>query len=265
MKSWAWMVVAATLLSGTTNAQTLHALPSTGLAWRAKPNGNDIARYYPEKAQRAGLSGWTVIECLTEPTGDLKGCQVLGESPVGGEFGFAGLALSKLFKLDASKIAPEMLIGGVATIPIVLTFDGKPGALRNDLAGGPSVLLTPSATGATPCPTPTTPRQTCEPHRFAWAERPTIVETASFVRAAAASPATTAVICPIGADMKLHGCMKAGAADPSQTAAMNGLLPLFTAPPAAEDKALAKDGFVLVQFDWPALKHAVETSVLTRR
>jgi hypothetical protein len=264
MKRLMWLILAAQVLGGAASAQTLHPLPSRGLAWKAMPSANDITRYYPDKAQRAGLSGWAVIECLTETTGDLKSCQLLGEAPAGADFGAAALRLSRLFKLDVSKVAPETLSGGVVTIPIVLTLDGKPRGLRNDLAGGPSVLLTPSAKGATPCPTAAAPSQTCEPHRFEWAERPTITESAPFVRGAAGSPTLTAVICPIGADMKLSHCIQAGSADPTQVAAMNQLLPLFTAPPQAEDKALARDGFVLVQFDWPALKRAVETSVLTR-
>ena len=264
MKSWAWMAMAAMLLGGGAGAQTLHPLPSMGLPWKAKPNGNDIARYYPDRAARAGQAGWTVIECQTEATGAMKSCQVLGEAPAGADFGAAGLALSRLFKLDADKMAPEVLAGGVVTIPIMLVMNGGPTMLRNDLAGGPSVLLTPSPKGATPCPTAAAPNQTCLSHRFIWAEAPTIVETASFVRAAAASPVTTTVICPIGGDMKLAGCMQAGTADPSQVVAMNGLLPLFKSPSEAQDKAPAKDGFILIQFDWPALKHAVETSVLTR-
>ena len=259
------MLAAFLALSGAASAQALHLLAPTGAIWKTKPTGSDMARFYPDRAARAGLSGWAVIECLTETTGDLKDCQVLGEAPLKQDFGAAALKLSRLFKVDTAKITPEMLNGGVVAFPIVLTMDKAPPPLFNHRAGDPAVLLTPSTNGVTPCPTPAAPKQLCTPHRFTWAAAPMLVESAPFVRAAAASPASTALICPIGADMKLEHCMQAGPADPSQLEAMKGLLPLLTAPTQGEDNAPAKDGFVAIQFDWPALKHAVETSVLTRQ
>jgi hypothetical protein len=39
--------------------------------------------------------------------------------------------------------------------------------------------------------------------------------------------------------------------------------PLFTAPTEANDKASAKDDFILPRFGWLALEHAIETSVPT--
>jgi hypothetical protein len=250
------------LLGGPASAQALHAIP-TGFSWRLKPSGDDIARVYPNKARLENKFGWTVIECQTEPTGDIRDCLVLGESPAGYGFGEAGLKLARRFQLDTKKTAPTELTGGVVTIPIMMTMDGSL-PLRNTLAGDQSVLLSPSANGVTLCPTDVAPGQKCRSHRFVWATRPSLVETAPFVRSAGARPATTAVICPIGEDMRLRACTQAGPADPSQIAAMNGLIPLFAAPPQADDKTPAKDGFALIQFDWPALKLAVETSVLTK-
>ncbi len=267
-KSLAVTAVAAMLLNGGAHAQTLHPLPPMGLAWKMKPNADQMAKYYPPEAQRKERSGWTVIECQTEATGDMKACKVLGESSPDLGFGDAGLKLSQFFKLDANKVAPDLLTGGVVTIPIIMnvpTGVRSPVSSPDVLAGQPSVLLKPAKAGDFPCPTTAAPKQTCAPHAFYWAQHPDIGETAPFIRAAAASPATTKLICPIGADMKLVQCMLATSADASQLAAMDSLIALFTVPAQADDNAYAKGGFVLMQFDWPALKHAVETSVLTKQ
>lgn len=258
----------AALLGGTASAQALHPLKPDGALWKTRPNADQMAEYYPAEARRKEVSGWSVIECQTQTTGDLKDCLVLGEAPAGLGFGAAGLKLSQYFKMDPRKASAEVLAGGVVTIPILMqTPDGaRTQTPAFDVsAGQPSVLLTAAKGGNLPCPSSAAPTQTCIAHRFSWAAHPGIVETAPLIRAASASPETTRLICPIGADMKLTGCMLAGQADPSQIKAMDDLLPMFTAPTEAEDKAPAKNGFVLMQFDWPALKHAVETSVLTRQ
>lgn len=257
--------MAAQFLGGAAGAQALHDVSAKGLVWRMKPSGNDMAAVYPQKAQSEERAGWAVVECQILPTGDLKDCQVLGEGPTDYGFGDAALKLAPKFKLDVRKNDPADLAGGVVAIPIILlTPVGAPYPNRDYLAGEPSALLTPAANGRAPCPTKAIPTQTCAVHRFSWATRPSLVETATLVRGAAAAPATTAVLCPIGEDMKLAHCTLTGPADPSQIAAMTGLIPLFTAPAEAEDKAAAKDGFVLVQFNWPSLHRAVETSVLTK-
>jgi hypothetical protein len=267
MRTWTWLPVAAALLSGMASAQALHPLEAKDLAWRKRPNGDDMARYFPIEARNRELPGWVIIECLTEEKGDLKDCQVLNETPTGVGFGDAGLALAKFFKLDARKMAPELLAGGVLTIPILMqTPDGvsRPLPPRNDLAGDPSALLIPAKGGNIPCPAVSNPEQACLAHAFSWSERPGLKATAPFIRAAASTPSMTAMLCRIGGDMKLDQCVQASPAKPSQVAAMNGLLPLFKAPYETREKVSAKNGFALVQFDWQALKRAVDTSVHTR-
>lgn len=267
MKRWIWLACAAALLGGAAQAQALHAIPTdpkTPLVWRMKPSGGDMAAIYPPKAQREEKAGWAVIECQTLASGDLKDCQLLGEAPANYGFGDAALKLASKFKLDPKKNDPAELAGGVVTIPILLlTPTGAPLPHRDYLVGEPSVLLTPAPNGPAPCPTSTASTQTCRVHKFAWATRPRLSETAALVRSAASAPASTTVLCPIGADMKLTRCSLTGPADPSQVAAISGLIPLFTAPAEAEDKTASQGGLAMVQFNWPALKRAVETSVLT--
>lgn len=268
MKLWIGIALAAQLLMGEANAQALHAIakdPSISLAWSRKPNANDMAAAYPQKAQREAKAGWAVIECQTSPTGDFKDCRVLGEAPADYGFGAAALKLAPKFKLDPEKSDPADLNGGVLAIPIVmLTPTGAPVPPRDYLAGDPSALLTPSTKGSAACPTQTAPAQTCSVHKFTWATRPRLEETAALVRAASALPAATTVLCPIGANMKLTRCTLAEEADPSQIAAITGLIPMFTAPGQTDDKTATQDGFAVVQFNWTALKRAVDASALTK-
>lgn len=267
MKSWILIAMTAALLGGGANAQALHAIPTdpkANLVWRMKPNGADIAAIYPQKAQREEKAGWALMECQTQASGDLKDCRLLGEAPANYGFGAAALKLAPKFKLDPKKNDPAELAGGVVAIPIVLlTPTGAPVPPIDALAGDPSVLLTPVLNGPAPCPSNADPAQTCGVHKFIWAARPRIAETAALVSGAAVAPASTTVLCPIGADMKLKGCKLTGEADPSQVAAITGLIPLFTAPAETDDKTASKGGFALVQFNWASLKRAVEASALT--
>lgn len=266
MKRWAWLALAAQCVAGIAGAQTLHPISPKGMPWRTTPSGNDIARHYPPGADRANIGGWTVIECLTQVTGKLEDCKILGEAPAGGGFGEAGLKLIRLFQVDLTKMPPESLAGGVLAMPIILNIpNGAPTPPRNDLAGEPSAVLKPAKAGKLPCPVTGAPDQVCAAHRFSWATRPGIAETAAFVRAAAAAPASSSIICQVGDDQRPTACQPYGPADQTQVEAMKALAPRFTLPPKAEDKTPTKDGFVVMQFDWPALKHAVETSVLTRQ
>lgn len=268
MKLWI-VLLGALLIGGAASAQQLHALPNgpgSPLVWRAKPSANDMAAYYPPKAQRAERAGWAVIECQTLVTGDMKDCLLLGEAPKDFGFGDAALKLSSKFKLDPAKNDPAMLAGGVIAIPILmLTPSDSALPPRDYLAGEPSVLLTPKPNGATPCPTDDAPGRTCSVHKFSWNQRPSLAQTADLVRRAAATPERTTALCSIGVDMKLRGCMLDKASDPTQVAAVSELMALFTAPTQTDDKAPTTNGSVLVQFNWPALKQAVEASVLTRR
>lgn len=268
MKSWVWIGVAAALLGGAASAQALHAIPSDpkgNLVWRMKPKAADIATIYPPKAQREEKAGWAIVECQTQASGDLTDCRVLGEAPADYGFGAAAMKLTPKFKLDPGNNDPAELAGGVVAIPIVLlTPTGAPVPPRDYLAGEPAVMLTPAPKGATPCPTASDPAQTCGAHKFIWDKRPRLAETAALVRAAGIAPASTTVVCPIGADMKLPRCQLIGEADPSQVAAITGLIPLFTAPAQTDDKQATQGGFALIQFNWASLKRAVEASALTK-
>ena len=70
--------------------------------WTAKPTGADVARYYPERAQRRNIEGRATLVCQVAAAGALANCIVVDESPVGENFGTAVLHLSQLFRMEAT-------------------------------------------------------------------------------------------------------------------------------------------------------------------
>ena len=162
MARWIWLVFVAQAVCGGASAQLLHELAGKDLVWRVKPNGEDMAAAYPQKAQLAEQAGWVILECLTATTGEMKDCKVLGEAPANYGFGAAGLKLSSRFRIDVRKTDPTILEGGVVTIPIIMqTPHGAPLPLRDYRAGQPASLLTvaPNGVGGIACATPSAPDQ----------------------------------------------------------------------------------------------------------
>ena len=47
------------------------------------PGADEMARFYPERAQRAGVEGHAVIECVVTIGGRAEACRVLSETPGG--------------------------------------------------------------------------------------------------------------------------------------------------------------------------------------
>jgi protein TonB len=86
--------------------------------WQRLPNGDDMARYYPERAQRLGVSGSARMECTVNSNGTVGECQVTSENPPDQEFGSAALKLSKLFKMKPMTRDGVPVAGGKVVIPI---------------------------------------------------------------------------------------------------------------------------------------------------
>ena len=77
------------------------------------PNADDLAQYYPERANRLGKEGAAVIRCTVTAKGALVGCVVLSETPPAFGFGDAALKLAKLFKLKPATSDGVPVDGGV--------------------------------------------------------------------------------------------------------------------------------------------------------
>ncbi len=86
--------------------------------WSARPSADDVARYYPDRAQRMEVSGRAEISCTVLSTGKLTGCTVVSEDPADQGFGDAALKLSKLFKMRPQTKEGAPTNGGTVRIPI---------------------------------------------------------------------------------------------------------------------------------------------------
>jgi len=86
--------------------------------WSRKPDAEDMARYYPDRAQRMGVNGHATIKCTVTASGSLTNCQVVSEAPDGQEFGSAALKLSHLFKMRPMAKDGQAVSGGVVSIPL---------------------------------------------------------------------------------------------------------------------------------------------------
>lgn len=85
-------------------AASAHAAEQTGAGyippdWLKKPTPEDIMAVWPSKALKTGQGGKATISCKVTTQGALTLCRVLSESPQGGGFGGAAIALSSQFAM----------------------------------------------------------------------------------------------------------------------------------------------------------------------
>jgi protein TonB len=86
--------------------------------WLRKPSGEDIARYYPERAQRMNVGGRATLSCTVNARGTLENCSVISEEPGDQDFGSAAMRMSKLFKMRPMTRDGAPVAGGTVRIPI---------------------------------------------------------------------------------------------------------------------------------------------------
>ena len=67
------------------------------VVWLPPPKG--YCCFYPERAQRAGMPGEALIECIADADGALNGCRILMEKPAGAGFGHSALELYRRMKV----------------------------------------------------------------------------------------------------------------------------------------------------------------------
>lgn len=115
--------IGAVLAAANAAAAPTHApplLPSgiTNPDWSQRPSADDVARYYPERAQRLEVSGRAELSCQVLADGKLAGCSVVSEDPPDQQFGEAALKLSRLFKMRPMTRDGAPTNGGTVHIPI---------------------------------------------------------------------------------------------------------------------------------------------------
>ncbi len=86
--------------------------------WLRKPSGDDIARYYPERASRMGVEGRAVLSCSVTAKGTLENCSVVSEDPSDQDFGSAAMRMSRLFKMKPKQADGAPVEGGTVRIPL---------------------------------------------------------------------------------------------------------------------------------------------------
>jgi protein TonB len=86
--------------------------------WLRRPSGDEIARYYPERAARRGIEGRAVLSCTVSAKGALEGCRAKAVTPEGEGFDVAALKMSRHFKMRPMTRDGEPVSGATIQIPI---------------------------------------------------------------------------------------------------------------------------------------------------
>lgn len=88
--------------------------------WLRRPSAHDLARLYPDQAQRAGVGGDVVLDCLVAASGEPRACEVISETPEGHGFGGAAIDLARRYR---AKVVPAQA-GARVRLPISFRLPG---------------------------------------------------------------------------------------------------------------------------------------------
>jgi TonB family protein len=238
-------------------APTVQAAPRKVIQrpdWAAKPSGEDMARFFPKRAQDESVSGKATITCVVTAEGLLDRCGVIQEAPKGYGFGDAALALAPSFRMSPKRVDGQAVEGGEVTIPIVFN---QPKDMPD--LGDVAMILTKVGAGGlgeaahSPMPCPDGQGE-CETHPLTWVARPDGKETARILGPVTPDAGTTYVACVVSASGLLENCELAGDVTPVTQAAALATIKSLKAPPKTADGLPTASTTVMILFPWEWLK-----------
>lgn len=94
--------------------------------WLRKPTAADLMGVWPANALKKGVGGEAVITCEVTAQGALRACRVASETPAGGGFGSAAIALAPQFLMNP---ATRDGVPVASRVSIPINFEKPPVAL----------------------------------------------------------------------------------------------------------------------------------------
>ena len=218
--------------------------------WQEKPSGEDMERFYPERAKTEEGEGRATIVCTVNAGGSLVDCTVVDETPKAYGFGEAALSLSAMFRMKPKTIDGVAVDGGVITIPIIFRVPPPPAL------GDAAIVLTEIDPALPPLPAealviscPNSVNQ-CQGHFFEWASRPDKARSARIVAGVTPSEQGMGAMCAIASNGELKDCEFSGDLVPNNVAAAQETVKLLRAPRTTEDGVTTAGTVVLIPFQW---------------
>jgi TonB family protein len=90
--------------------------------WSMKPDGETVAKYYPEEANDRSIGGKAVVNCAVRANGRAEDCRIVSEAPWGLGFGRSGIRLVEtkgLFR--PARFKGQVVDGARVDVPLAFT------------------------------------------------------------------------------------------------------------------------------------------------